>query len=161
MSIKNLKPNANGQFKQGYYSLKYPDKYIGDRSKIIARSSWEGKFMNWCDNHPGVLKWSSEPVAIPYVSPLDGRMHKYYVDFFVQMEKDGKPEGWLIEIKPKAQTKMPNKKLLEGNRTLKKITQYNWQLKTYIVNAAKFNAAKKFAVDCGMRFGVAGETFLF
>jgi len=64
-------------------------------------------------------------------------------------------------VKPDAQTKMPSKALLEGNKTLKKRQQYNWQLRTYIINATKFAAAKHFAEIRGMRFGVAGESFLF
>lgn len=161
MSIKNLKPSANSKFKQGYFQVQYPEKYIGNPTEIIARSSWEQKFMNWCDNHPAVKRWSSEPVAIPYISPIDNRQHKYYVDFYAEVLKAGIVEKWLIEIKPNAQTKMPSKSLLEGSKTLKKQQQYNWALKTYIINATKFAAAKNFAESRGMRFGVAGENFLF
>jgi hypothetical protein len=161
MSIKNLKPNMKGKFKQGYFPVQYPDKYLGDPRQIIARSSWEAKFMNWCDNHPSVVKWSSEPVAIPYISPIDNKEHKYYVDFYLKVQKNGVAEDWLIEIKPDSQTKKPSEKLLEGSRTLKKIQQYNWQLRTYIINCAKFAAAQQFAAARGMRFGVAGENFLF
>jgi hypothetical protein len=39
MSIKNLKPTSSGQFKQGYFNPKNPEKYIGDLAKIIFRSS--------------------------------------------------------------------------------------------------------------------------
>jgi len=160
-SIKNLKPNPNGPYKQGYYSLQNPDKYIGDKSRIIARSSWEAKFMNWCDSNPAILQWSSEPVPIPYLSPIDNKEHKYNVDFWVKTLKSGAEEQWLIEIKPSAQMKQPSKSLLEGNRTLKKITRYNRELKTFIINSAKFDAAKKFAEARGMKFGVANEKFLF
>ncbi|MFM2010951.1 MAG: hypothetical protein RLZZ479_1342, partial [Bacteroidota bacterium] len=41
MSIKNNKPSKKSTYRQGYYVLNNPDKYIGDPTKIIYRSSWE------------------------------------------------------------------------------------------------------------------------
>ena len=160
-SIKNLKPQANSRYKQGYYVLKNPDKYLGDKSRIIVRSSWEGKLCNWADNHVAVIQWSSEPVKIPYFSPIDKKTHQYNVDFWMKILKAGNEEQWLIEVKPSSQMKKPSQALLEGNRTMKKLTRYNRELRTYIVNSAKFEAAKKFAEDRGMRFGVVNEKFLF
>lgn len=159
--IKNLKPSGNGKYKQGYFMPKNPQKYIGDPNKIIFRSSWEYRFASWCDMHPTITKWSSEPLAIPYVSPIDNKWHNYYVDFYVCSVRDGKEQQYIIEIKPKAQREPPDKKLLEGNRTLKKLQRYNAQLKTYLINQAKWEAAKQFAAGRGMRFAVCDENFLF
>ena len=161
MSIKNLRPVFGGKFKQGYFKVSNVSKYIGDPNKIIARSSWEAKFMSWCDQHPSVIRWSSEPVAIPYISPLDKKAHKYYVDFYVVTMKEDKELQWLIEIKPAAQFKPPDPMMLEGRRTLKKIQSYNWQLRTFIINSAKFESAVRFAQDRNMRFAIADENFLF
>ena len=108
MSIKNLKPNSNSGFIQGYYNPINPDKYIGP-TPIIYRSSWERKFCIMCDTKENVLKWSSEPVTIKYKWTKDGREHKYYPDFYMKTagENDEAPVEWLVEIKPEAQIKKP------------------------------------------------------
>ena len=156
MDIKNLKPQKNSRFKQGYFTAKFPEKYIGDFSKIIYRSSWEYKFMCSVDINPAVLRWASEPTKIPYYSPIDNKIHNYFVDFFVIIEKDGNKESWLLEVKPISQTKKP---VLEGKHTVKKLQSYNWNLKAYIINKAKFAAATTFAESRGMKFGVCTESF--
>ena len=79
---------------KGKYKPRNRSKYKGDPTKIIYRSLWERRFMVWCDENPNVIKWASEEVVIPYRSPLDRRIHKYYPDFWVKTKKhDG-----LIEI---------------------------------------------------------------
>ena len=100
-SIKNfLKPRA-GAIRQGYFKPANPDKYVGDPTQIIFRSSWEFKFLKWCDSSPTIIAYSSEPVGILYYSPLDKRGHTYYVDFYiVTKDTDGNEQKWLIEVKP-------------------------------------------------------------
>ena len=63
---------------KGLFRPKNPSKYRGDPSNIIFRSSWELRFMTYLDAHPDVLEWSSEEFCIPYVSPIDGRIHRYF-----------------------------------------------------------------------------------
>jgi hypothetical protein len=161
MDIKNLKPRANSGFIQNYFKPRNPQKYIGDPNKIIYRSSWEARFCSWCDIHPNIKRWSSEPVAIPYVNPVTKKPARYFVDFFVMVEKNGVELQYLIEIKPNSQINPPDKKLLEGNQTLQKIKRYNWQLRTYIINKAKFEAAVEFAKARNMKFAICDEKFLF
>ena len=79
-----------------------PEKYNGTYP-IIARSSWELEFMNYCDMHPDVLQWSSEPVKIPYSNPVkDHKSQSIYIpDFLVTfLTKDKQTVTKLIEIKP-------------------------------------------------------------
>lgn len=163
--IKGLKPNKNGKYKQGYFIPKNPQKYMGDTTKIIARSSWESRFCIWCDLHPNITKWSSEPVPIPYISPIDNKHHRYYVDFWVLVENNGEKRQYLIEIKPDAQTKPPTYKLMsiinEGKATTAQLKRYNRELRIYLVNRAKFQAATKYAASRGMEFQVCTENFLF
>lgn len=161
MNIKNLKPRADSQFRQGYFRPRNPEKYLGDPSCIIMRSSWETRFCQWCDIHPQIVRWGSEPTYIPYHNPITKKQAKYFVDFYIEVKKGDLLEKYLIEVKPNSQTKPPNQKLLEGNRTLKKIQSYNWQLKTYVVNKAKFEAAVQFAKSKGMKFAICDEKFLF
>jgi len=87
-------------------------------------------------------------------------MHKYYVDFYIKtLKDDGEYQEWIIEIKPESQTQKP---IYEGkNMTLKKLESYNYNMKIWITNQAKFKAAKEWAINRGFRFGVVDEKFLF
>lgn len=88
----------------GRYNPTNPRKYRGDPDKIIYRSLWERRFMVYCDNTDEVLEWGSEEIIIPYISPLDGRMHRYFPDFYTKVrQRDGTIKKLLIEVKPKAQ----------------------------------------------------------
>ena len=78
---------------QGKFRPRNPSKYLGDPLNIIYRSHWELKLMSYLDRHPHVMKWASEEVIIPYKSPIDGRMHRYFPDFYVeQINKDKKKD---------------------------------------------------------------------
>ena len=104
-------------------------KYKGDYTKIIYRSGWELTFMKYLDRQPEVLRWSSEEIIIPYRSPIDGKVHRYFPDFWVKTSQG----ETLIEIKPKIQTKPPKPK---ANRR-----RFIREVKTWGVNEAKWKAA--------------------
>lgn len=143
------------KFMQGHYAPVNPEKYVGHIKKITYRSSWERKFMRWCDFNPSVLKWSSETVKIPYYSPVDQRERQYHVDFIItQLCRDGTKKSLLIEIKPESQMKAP--RLTSGMSDATKADKiYTWS-----VNQAKWEAAKKWAAKRGMHFVVMGEEAL-
>ena len=93
---------------KGKYKPRCPYKYKGDPTNIIYRSLWELKFKKYCDTTPSILKWSSEEIAIPYKSPVDNRVHRYFPDFYVKVrESSGKIVHKLIEVKPSKQTVPP------------------------------------------------------
>jgi len=161
MNIKNLKPSATSKFKQGYFIPRNPHKYIGDPNKIIYRSSWENRFCQWCDIHPSILKWGSEPVPIPYPHPISGNINNYYIDFFMVTEKNGVKQSYLVEVKPEKQKYPPDKTKLNENYTAKRLMRYNAELKTYLINQAKWIAANQYAKNRGMMFKIADENFLF
>lgn len=71
------------KFHKGKYVLKNPDKYLGNKDNIVYRSSWEKTVMINLDTNPNVWKWTSEETVIPYISPIDNRPHKYFMDFTV------------------------------------------------------------------------------
>ena len=119
---------------------------MGDPDNIIYRSSWELKFLNWCDANSNVLKFSSEETIIPYVSPVDGRPHRYFVDFKIILSTG---KTYLIEIKPAAQTVPPT-----GTRKTKRLLQ---ETATFLVNQAKWEAAERFAKVRGWEFKVLTE----
>ena len=93
----------------GLYKPLNPRKYRGNPTNIVYRSLWEKKYMKYCDSTPSILEWGSEEIAIPYRSPIDRRVHRYYPDFYIKVrEKSGKISKYIVEIKPKKQTKPPH-----------------------------------------------------
>lgn len=137
--------------RKGRFRPKNYKKYRGDPTNIIYRSSWEWKFMRYLDEHPSVISWSSEEFFIPYKSPVDNKVHRYFPDFYIKkVGKDGSISSQVIEIKPHNQTKEPKKptKLNES---------YIRQKKTYEVNQAKWKAARSFCEDRQWKFVVLTE----
>ena len=134
---------------KGRYIAKNPKKYKGDSRRIIYRSLWERKFMVYCDTNKSVIEWGSEEIIIPYLSPLDGRIHRYFPDFWV---KTSKGES-LIEIKPKKQTKPPKLNPKHKRRYLKEV-------RTWGVNEAKWKAASEFCEHKGWKWQILTEDTL-
>lgn len=137
--------------KKGFFRPHNPLKYKGNPMNIIYRSSWEAKLMIYLDQHPDVIKWSSEEFSIPYRSPIDGKIHRYFPDFYVKMKnKDGIVETLVIEVKPLKQTIPPK---VQTKHTKKYITE----VKTWGVNSAKWKAAKEFCEDRKWIFKIMTE----
>jgi len=158
-NIKNVRPTNKSVFKQGYYSPKYFKKYRGDYTNIIYRSSWEHRFMVYCDLSGHVLEWSSEPISIDYISPLDNRKHKYFIDFYMKIKVDDQNiKEYLIEVKPKKQYMV--KPVLEGKKTPKKIERYKNEMQTWLIKNAKFAAAIEYAQTVNMEFKIINESHL-
>lgn len=135
---------------KGKYTIKYPDKYIGDPKSIVYRSLWERQCFKWCESNPRVRGWNSEEIVIPYMSDVDGRLHRYYVDLLIVMEND---EVFLVEIKPKKQTQPPKK-------PKRKTKKYAKEVATYITNTNKWGAAQKFAEQKEWKFQIWTEETL-
>ena len=92
----------------GIYKPVNPQKYRGNPNQVVYRSLWERKFMVYCDRNDAILEWGSEEIIIPYKSPLDGRIHRYFPDFYVKVKQnDGTIKKMIIEVKPKKFTKKP------------------------------------------------------
>ena len=137
------------------YKPSNPQKYVGDPNNIICRSSWERKFCVWCDRNENILEWGSEEFWIPYRSPVDNRVHKYFPDFFIKVrESDGSIKKYVIEVKPYKQTQQPNLK------PKRKTKSWLYEVKTYAVNQAKWKAAKEFCEDRLLEFKIITENEL-
>ena len=80
---------------KGKFIPKNPTKYLGDFNSIIYRSSYELKFMNWCDRSNSIVGWVSEEIAIPYRNPLDNKVHRYMVDFYIEVQEKDKIKKYL------------------------------------------------------------------
>ena len=136
---------------KGKYRIVSPAKYKGDIQDVVYRSSWELKFMKWCDTNTSVLEWGSETVIIPYVSPVDRKVHRYFVDFYIKVKsKNNTTEKYLIEIKPEKFTKPPEIPKKKTKRFIDEVFQYG-------VNEAKWKAAFEFCTDRNMKFIVLTE----
>jgi hypothetical protein len=123
---------------KGRYTPQNPQKYRGDHRNIIYRSLWERKFMVYCDQSDNIIEWGSEEVIIPYISPLDGRMHRYFPEF-------------IIEVKPKRQCNPPNPN--PSRRTRRWISE----IRTWGVNEAKWKSAVDWCDNNGMEFKILTE----
>lgn len=141
---------SNNVYK-GRYRVSNPAKYTGNPTNVIYRSFWEFKFMKYCDNNPSVLEWGSEEVVIPYLSPVDGKVHRYFVDFYMKIqESSGRIKKYLIEIKPLKFTQPPE---IPKRRT----RQFIQEVYTWGVNQAKWKAAQNFCEDRGWKFEIITE----
>jgi len=136
---------------KGKFKPHNPFKYVGDPTNIIYRSLWELRFMRYLDSHPNVTQWASEEITIPYFSPVDKKIHRYFPDFWVRTKSsDGSINTMIIEIKPDIQTRLPVKKEKSNRR-------YINEVKTFGVNTAKWKAAEQFCLDRKWQFKVLTE----
>lgn len=135
---------------KGKYTIKKPEKYMGDPKNVTYRSLWERQAFRWCEDRDDIVAWSSEETVVPYVCPTDKKAHRYFIDLKIKF-KNGRTV--LVEIKPKSQTIPPKK----PSRQTKK---YINEVMTYIKNEAKWKAASKFAKDRGYHFEIWTEDVL-
>jgi len=135
----------------GKYKIKNPQKYKGDPTCVVWRSLWERKYMKYLDTNENIIEWASEELALPYRSPLDNRIHRYFPDFFVKERcADGKIKSYLVEIKPKKQTAPP----IKPKRQTK---GYLYEVMEYAKNQSKWEVAKEWCADRGYEFRVLTE----
>ena len=136
---------------KGKYYPSYPRKYKGDPTNIIYRSLWERKFMVYCDKNDNILEWASEEIAIPYRSPIDNRVHRYFPDFYMKVrERGGKVKRYVIEVKPAKQTKPPVKPKRQTKGYIREAYEY-------AKNQAKWKMAREFCADRQWEFKVVTE----
>ena len=136
---------------KGKYYPSFPRKYKGDPTNIIYRSLWERKFMVYCDKNQNILEWASEEIAIPYRSPIDNRVHRYFPDFYMKVkETNGKIKNYVIEVKPAKQTKPPAKPKRQTKGYIREAYEY-------ARNQAKWKAAREYCADRMWEFKVITE----
>lgn len=142
MNIKQLKPNKQSRYKQGYIDPESCKKILPEvkYERIIYRSSYELKFIIWLETSSKVKQWASECFYIPYKF-IDGSTHKYYPDYFVEMVDGTK---MVIEIKP-------------YNQTIKPVNENCWAAKEYIKNKCKWASAIEFCKSKGYVFKILTE----
>jgi len=128
---------------------KNPDKYAGDVNAIFARSTWEVACMKYFDSRPDVLRWGSEEIVIPYLSPLDSKVHRYFPDFFVEyIDRNGNVIKEIVEVKPLHESEKEHAKSQRSKDAL-------------IVNEAKWKSAAIYCSERDMKFRVLTEKSIF
>ena len=146
---------------KGRFKPTNPEKYRGDPTNIVYRSLWEFKFFRFIDLHPDVTWWQSEEIAIPYVSPIDNKIHRYFPDVILNKRvAPDKYETVMIEIKPQSQTRPPDISKKNNTPTGRISQRYLREVKTYGINEAKWNAAKKYCEGRGWKFEIMTEHHL-
>jgi len=141
--------NGKGKFKQGLFKPKNKQKYVGKEDPVY-RSGWELKFFRWADENPNVIEWASEAVIIPYVSPLDRKVHRYYTDGVVAIRESDQIKRYIIEIKPSVQTLPP----VAGKKRRSTIM---YETARYTQNQAKWEACKIWCEKHGYSFLILTE----
>ena len=136
---------------KGKYKPSFPEKYRGDPTNIIYRSLWERKFCVYCDLNENIIEWASEEKCIPYRSPIDGKIHRYFPDFLIKVkEANGSIKKYMIEIKPKKQTAPPPKPQRQTKNYIREAYEY-------ARNQAKWSAAREWCADRGYEFKIITE----
>ena len=137
---------------KGRYFPTNPKKYKGNPNQIIYRSLWERKVMVYCDKNDAIIEWGSEEVIVPYISPWDGKLHRYFPDFYMKVRQaDGSTKKFIVEVKPKAQTKEPVK------NQKRKTRKWFGEVKNWGINQAKWKSAQEYCKDQGMEFKIFTE----
>ena len=140
---------------KGKYIPINPKKYVGNSSQVIYRSLWERKLMVYCDRNEKVIEWGSEEVIVPYRSPWDGKMHRYFPDFYMKVKQgNGTQKKFIIEVKPKAQCKEPTK------TPKRKTRKWYKEVQTWGINQAKWKSATDYCENRGMEFKILTEDHL-
>lgn len=130
-----------------------PDKYRGDSNNIIYRSLLERRFMTFCDTNPNVLEYASEEFFVRYYSPVDKKYRRYFPDFWIRYKNSkGVIIEKVIEVKPFSQCSPPKPDLKQ-----RKPRRYLNEMKTYLINTAKWDAAKKLCEENNMEFEILTE----
>ena len=139
---------------KGRYTPKNPQKYKGNPRGIIYRSSWERKMMVYCDTNKAILEWGSEEIIIPYLSPWDGRIHRYFPDFYIKVrQSSGTIKKFIIEVKPKNQCVPPAE-------SRKKTRRWYKEAKAWGINSAKWKYATEWCASNDMEFKILTEDHL-
>ena len=140
---------------KGKYIPINPKKYVGNSSQVIYRSLWERKLMVYCDRNDNIIEWGSEEVIVPYRSPWDGKMHRYFPDFYMKVKQtNGTYKKFIIEVKPKAQCKEPIK------TPKRKTRKWYKEVQTWGINQAKWKSATDYCENRGMEFKILTEDHL-
>ena len=144
--MKKIKRMSNRMLVQGKFKPKNPNKYKGDPSNIVYRSSWELTVFRYLDSNPAIIQWASEEFFVPYRHPLTNKISRYFPDVYLKYRNSANTITETVwEVKPKKQTQPP--------RIPKRKTKtWKYQAEQYVINDAKWKACKKYCDKRGYNF---------
>lgn len=150
-----------GKWKKGYFDVSNSTKYVASKSgDCIYRSSYEWRFMKWCENNPNVKSWTSEPFSVPYTDLTNpNKTRNYWIDFVVEFN-DG--EVLWVEVKPKSQlddVNMFSRQYAECVDITQKVN-FARHNKVEAMNYSKWYHAERYAKSRNAKFMVITENFL-
>lgn len=155
--VRTVRKGYGKNCRQGEYEVKNKDKYKGTKTTIRYLSSYELAVFKFMDSSPHVIEWGAEMIIVPYFNPVKNRKARYIVDIYVKFkDRHGNIHTELCEVKPYAQaSKAPVKTARKSQKV------YESETRTWIVNQAKWQAAKKYAEDRGWSFRILTEHQIF
>lgn len=133
--------------KTGKYLPLNPQKYKGTQLPIY-KSDLERRMMLYLDTTNAVIEWIYEPQSIKYFDPIHKKTRRYYIDFTAIVKQGNVFKTVWLEIKPLCECKKPS-----SNAKIQ--TQITW-----IINQAKWQAARQLAKIKNYEFHVINETQL-
>ena len=149
---------------KGWYQIQHKEKFIKPIDEYMEscvqkdgyiyiqyKSMLERIAFRYADINPKVKYFSIEPFNIPYVKPLDNKVHRYFIDMYLEFINGSK---FIVEIKSKGETIRPIK---PKKLTSKSILNYKESVETFIVNQAKWKSAKEFAKKKNLKFVILTE----
>ena len=152
--MKKIKRMSNKMLVQGKFRPKNPNKYKGDPSNIIYRSSWELTVFKYLDSNPAIIQWASEEFFVPYRNPMTNRIHRYFPDVYLKYRnKEGTITETVWEVKPKKYTEPPR-------IPKRKTKSWAYTAEQFVINNAKWKAAEAYCKKRGQNFQIITEDHL-
>lgn len=119
--------------------------------EVNYKSSLEFRAFRYCDMNKYIKSWSVEPFSVKYLKPTTMKYHRYFIDLFIEFENGQK---FLVEIKSSNETVRPT---LPKKKTAKAMLNYKRAEETYLINISKWEAAKAFCSERGLKFIILTE----
>lgn len=159
----NKKPTKQDKYHSGLFKPINSKKLmkVNQYGGVIYRSSWEKRIFTYLDQSSNIIQWMSEGIEIPYflVESKDGDYHKsphrYYPDIYYELKReDGSVSKVVAEIKPYKETIRP---VSPKNPTAKSLQNFEYAVKMYVKNLAKWESAIEWCKSKGYVFIIITE----
>lgn len=164
---KMINKGSMTNFSQGKYYVKNKAKCLNKSGIIEYKSSYEAKFCHELDvKRKNVVSWSYETLTVTYKSPIDKKLHRYYIDFIFDVRQhDGSIQKFLVEIKPSHEKEeielFESKGITPKKHGNMKAESWLFKQRAFLVNVEKWRSAKRYAEAKGYTFLVVTEKDLF
>ena len=148
--------SQNNNYKQQKMLTEDLKGYSGKKKVIEILSSYEIKAVRMIQQLYHLKRingWSSEESVFQYLYSVDQKMHKYFMDFTIEIDD----KVIFIEVKPKTKLYPPRKKK-DFTSEKQKINHQN-QLMDYIKNQDKWTAVREWCKAENAKLGFNKYSF--